>query len=99
MRIFLIGAIALSSLAGVANAAAERQDGWLTLKDRTTRANLVIDGAVWSCKGDVCRAPRVKDLPPERACARLKAKLGEVTGFGYRGGQFDSDQLAACNAA
>lgn len=98
MRMFLIGALALSSLAGVAQAAADRQDGWLTLKDHTTRANLVLDGAVWTCKVDVCRAPKVKDLPADRACARLKDKLGEVTGFGYRGATFDAEQLAACNA-
>jgi hypothetical protein len=100
MRVFLIGALALSTLSAFApaQAAGQRQDGWLTLKERTTRGNIILDGAVWSCKGDVCRAPKVKDLPADRACARLQEKLGEVTGFGYRGEVFTTEQLAACNA-
>lgn len=102
MRVFLIGALALSAtLAGVSGAAAqaERQDAWLTLKGKTSRGNIILDGAVWTCKVDVCRAPKVKVLPADRACRQLKAKLGEVTGFGYRGEKFDETALAACNAA
>ena len=98
MRVFLIGALALSCMAGAANAQAERVDGWLTLKDKTSRGNLIIDGAVWTCKVDVCRAAKVKALPADQQCKKLKEKLGEVTGFGYRGAKFDEGQLAACNA-
>jgi hypothetical protein len=99
MRVFLIGALAMASLAGAASAETQRQDGWLTLKDKTSRGNLILEGAVWTCKVDVCRAPKVKALPSDRACRQLKARLGEVTGFGYRGEKFDTAALAACNAA
>ena len=98
MRVFLVGALALSCMAGAASAQADRQDGWLTLKDKTTRGNLIIDGAVWTCKADVCRAPKVKALPADQQCKKLQGQLGEVTGFGYRGAKFDAGQLAACNA-
>ncbi|WGM39852.1 hypothetical protein [Caulobacter sp. NIBR1757] len=99
MRVFLIGALALTACAGAANAAdAQRIDGWLTLKTKTTRGNVIVDGAVWSCKGDVCRAPKVKALPADQQCRKLKGELGEVTGFGYRGAKFSLDELAACNA-
>lgn len=97
MRVFLIAALAAAGIAGAANAQAERQDGWLTLKEKTTRGNIILDGAVWTCKVDVCRAPKVKAVPADRACRQLKAKLGEVTGFGYRGVKLDEAALAACN--
>ncbi|MDB5468511.1 MAG: hypothetical protein JWR84_71 [Caulobacter sp.] len=99
MRVFLIGALALTAFAGAANAETQRTDGWLTLKAKTTRGNVILDGAVWSCKGDVCRAPKVKALPADQQCKQLREKLGEVTGFGYRGANFEAGQLAACNAA
>ncbi len=104
MRVFLIGALALTSLcgaslSGVASAETQRQDGWLTLKTKTSRDNIILDGAVWSCKVDVCRAPKVKSLPSDRACRQLKEKLGEVTGFGYRGETFDEAAINACNGA
>ena len=99
MRVFLIGALALTACAGAANAAdAQRTDGWLTLKAKTTRSNVIVDGAVWRCTGDVCRAPKVKALPADQQCRKLKSQLGDVTGFGYRGVQFSLDDLAACNA-
>lgn len=100
MRVFLIGALALTAFAGAANAAdAQRTDGWLTLKTKTTRGNVIVDGAVWACKGDVCRAAKVKALPADQQCRKLKGQLGEVTGFGYRGAKFTTEELAACNAA
>lgn len=98
MRVFLIGALALTTFAGVANAETQRTDGWLTLKTKTSRSNVIVDGAVWSCKVDVCRAAKVKALPADQQCKKLQDQLGEVSGFGFRGAKFDADQLAACNA-
>ncbi len=100
MRVFLIGALALTACVGAANAAdAQRTDGWLTLKAKTSRGNVIVDGAVWTCKIDVCRAPKVKALPADQQCKKLQGELGEISGFGYRGAKFTAEELAACNAA
>lgn len=98
MRVFALAAVAAMALAGSASAADKpAQNGWLTLKDKTSRNNLIFDGAVWNCKVDVCRATKVKAVPADRVCRQLSAKLGELTGFGYRGEEFSAEALAACN--
>jgi hypothetical protein len=99
MRAVALAALAAMAVAGSASAAGPAQNGWLTLKTKTTKDHLVIDGSVWTCKLDVCRAPKVRDLPPDRACRQLVGKLGAVTGFGYRGQAFTPEALAACNAS
>lgn len=98
MRAFTIAAVAAMALAGAASAADKpAENGWLTLKTKTTRGHVIFDGAVWKCSLDVCRATKVKALPAERACRRLAGELGEITGFGYRGQEFDAAALAVCN--
>lgn len=100
MRAFAFGALAALVLAGSASAAEQTsQGGWLTLKEKTTRDNLIFDGAVWKCKVDVCRAAKVKAVPADRACRQLAGKLGELTSFSYRGEDFTPEALAACNTA
>lgn len=99
MRVFALAAVAAMALAGSASAAPAAQNGWLTLKEKTTKDHLIFDGAVWKCKVDVCRATKVKAVPADRACRQLSAKLGELTAFSYRGEEFDAAALAACNKA
>lgn len=99
MRVFALAAVAAMALAGSASAAGQPQNGWLTLKTKTSRDHIIFDGAVWQCKVDVCRSAKVKAVPADRACRRLAAELGEITGFGYRGETFTAEALAACNKA
>lgn len=97
---FAFAAVAAMAMAGSAWAADKpAQNGWLTLKTKTTRSHVIFDGAVGQCKVDVCRSARVKAVPAERACRRLAAELGEITGFGYRGEELSAEALAACNRA
>lgn len=99
MRVFALAAVAAMALAGSASAADTAQNGWLTLKDKTSKDHLIFDGAVWKCKVDVCRAAKVKAVPADRACRQLAGKLGELTAFTYRGETFTPEALAACNGA
>jgi hypothetical protein len=97
MRMFALVALATMALAGSASAAGKPVNGWLTLKDSTTRNHVIFDGVVWQCKVDVCRAARTKATPADRTCRRLAAEFGELTGFGFRGETFTAEALAACN--
>ncbi len=99
MRVFAFAALAAMAVAGSASAAGQPQNGWLTLKTKTSRDHIVFDGAVWQCKVNVCRSAKVKALPAARACRRLAAELGEITAFGYRGEEFSAEALADCNKA
>ena len=63
MRMFALVALATMALAGSASAAGKPINGWLTLKDSTTRNHVIFDGVVWQCKVDVCRAARTKACP------------------------------------
>jgi hypothetical protein len=98
MRVPAFAALAAMALATSASAAGQPTNGWLTLKDKTSRSHVIFDGAVWQCKVDVCRSAKVKPVPADRACRRLVKELGEVTGFGYRGETFTPEAVAACNA-
>lgn len=98
MRTLVLGAALTACVAGSALAAGPAQNGWLTLKTKTSTGHVIVDGAVWTCKVDVCRSVRVKALPADQACRKLKAELGEITGFGYRGETLTPDAVAACNA-
>lgn len=99
MRVFALAAVAAMALAGSASAAPAAQNGWLTLKTKTSRDRLILDGAIWTCKVDVCRSPKVKSVPADRVCRQLAGKFGELTGFGYRGEEFSAKALAACNTS
>ena len=103
MRVFMLAAVAAltlaAPLAGAASAADKpAENGWLKLKTKTSKSHVIFDGAVWKCTVDVCRAAKVKAVPADRACRRLSSELGEITGFGYRGQEFDAAALADCNA-
>lgn len=98
MRTLVFGAAIGACLAGSAMAAGPAKNGWLTLKTKTSTGHIVVDGAVWTCKVNVCRSARVKAGAGETACRQLAADLGEVTGFGYRGEIFTPEAVAACNA-
>jgi hypothetical protein len=98
MRVFMLAAVAAMALAGSVTAADKSaENGWLTLKTKTSKGHVIFDGTVWKCSVDVCRATKVKAVPADRACRRLAAELGEITGFGYRGQEFDAAALASCN--
>lgn len=97
MRTLLLGAAAAVCLAGTALAGAPASQAWLTLKAKTSTGHLVVDGSVWTCKVNVCRAARVKTLPADQVCRQLAVKVGEVTAFSYQGKDFTPEALAACN--
>lgn len=97
MRTLVLGAALTACLAGSAMAGAPPQ-AWLTLKTKTSANNVVLDGAVWTCKVNVCRATRVKAETGDQACRQLAAKLGELTAFSYRGQDFAPEAVQACNA-
>ena len=97
MRSLIIAVVALAATGGPAMAETKPQNGWLTLSAPTTQDHIVFDGAIWRCKGEVCRASQVKSLPPLRSCKRLARELGPITRFGYRGVTLSEAQLADCN--
>jgi hypothetical protein len=104
MRNLLFAVAALAATGGPAMAeikphALKQEGGWLTLSAPTTQDHIVFDGAVWRCKADVCRSPKVKSLPALRSCKRLARELGPITSFGYRGMTLSDADLAACNPA
>lgn len=99
MRSLLFAVAALAATGGPAMSEIKPVNGWLTLSVPTTQDHIVFDGAVWRCKADVCRSPKVKSLPPLRSCRRLVRELGPITGFGYRGVTLSQADLAACNPA
>lgn len=98
MRTLVLGAALTACLAGSAFAGGSAPAAWLTLKTKTSVSNVVLDGAVWTCKVNVCRAAKVKAETGDQACRQLAARLGELTAFSYRGKDFTPDALAACNA-
>ena len=98
MRTLVLGAVVTACLAGSAIAAGPVQSGWLTLKAKTSTGHILVDGTVWTCKVDVCRAERVKPSLADQSCKKLSAELGEITGFGYRGESLTAEALATCNA-
>ena len=99
MRSLLFAVAALAATGGPAMAETKPQTGWLTLSAPTTQDHIVFDGAVWRCKADVCRSPKVKALPALRSCKRLARELGPISSFGYRGVTLSDADLAACNPA
>ena len=99
MRSLLFAVVALAATGGPAMAEIKPVNGWLTLSAPTTQDHIVFDGAVWRCKADVCRSPKVKALPALRSCKRLARELGPITSFGYRGVTLSDADLAACNPA
>lgn len=99
MRTLVLGAVAAACLAGTAVAGGPASQAWLTLKTKTSTGHLIVDGSVWTCKVNVCRAARVKTLPADQVCKQLAAKVGEVTAFSYLGKDFTPEAVAACNTA
>lgn len=69
----------------------------LTLGAPAVKAEFIIDGAVWTCDGAVCRSRFVDDMPALRSCKRVVAETGAVTAFTWRGKTLDAAQLAECN--
>jgi hypothetical protein len=94
-----MGLTACALMSAVPAFAADTEAAWLTLKSPTTADHLIQDGAVWRCKSDVCKSPRVKSLPAVRACRKLAGQLGAVTAFNYRGEALDEAAIAECNTA
>jgi len=99
MRSLLFAVAALAATGGPVMSEIKPQNGWLTLSAPTTQDHIVFDGAVWRCKADVCRSPKVKALPALRSCKRLARELGPITSFGYRGVTLSEADLAVCNPA
>src|SRR3989338_3175928 len=99
MRTLVLGAAAAVCLAGAAVAGAPASQAWLTLKTKTSTGHLIVDGAVWTCKVNVCRAAKGKTLPADEACRQRAAQVGEVTAYSYLGRAFTPQAVAACNTA
>lgn len=97
MRAFILAA----ALAFAAPVAAQAPTGSsLTLADAASApsAQVIIDGARWSCEGPTCTAAGGANQPATRACRRVVARLGKVSAFTWKGQILSADQLAACNA-
>lgn len=62
------------------------------------RGRTIVDGANWRCEGTICTANGGSAQPAARACRRVKAKLGTLTEFSWKGEVLSAEQLAACNA-
>lgn len=62
------------------------------------RGRTIVDGANWRCEGTTCTASGGSQQPATRACRRVKAKLGPLTEFAWKGEVLSTEQLAACNA-
>ena len=62
------------------------------------RGRTIVDGANWRCEGATCTANGGTAQPAARACRRVKAKLGPLTEFSWKGEVLSAEQLAACNA-
>jgi hypothetical protein len=101
MRIFVTALVAASALStfGLATSAFAAEGAVLKLKAPAKTLELIQDGAVWHCNGDVCNAPQVKSLPIGRACRKVAAELGAVVTFNYRGQELDAAGIADCNTA
>lgn len=99
MRAILIAAAlfaAVPALAQPSEAPATRA----VLADATQapRGRTIVDGANWRCEGTTCTANGGAAQPAARACRRVKAKLGPLTAFSWKGEVLSAEQLAACNA-
>ncbi len=57
---------------------------------------VVLDGKIWSCSGNVCTSP-TSDARPAVACRKLARKLGPVTRFAAPQSELDAAGLATCN--
>ncbi|PZO04795.1 MAG: hypothetical protein DCF28_05315 [Alphaproteobacteria bacterium] len=99
MRVFLVAAAlfaAVPAFAQTSDAPATRA----ILADATQapRGRTIVDGANWRCEGTTCTANGGSEQPAARACRRVKAKLGPLTAFSWKGEVLSAEQLAACNA-
>lgn len=62
------------------------------------RGRTIVDGANWRCEGTTCTTTGGSAQPATRACRRVKAKLGPLTEFAWKGEILTAEQLAVCNA-
>lgn len=69
----------------------------LTLAAPAAQAEVIIDGALWTCRDTACRAATVADMPATRSCQRVVAVTGAVTAFTWRGKALSEAQIAICN--
>jgi len=59
---------------------------------------VIVDGAAWRCEGTLCVSNGSASQPAPRACRRVRAKLGPLTEFAWRGRVLTAAELATCNA-
>lgn len=96
MRILLIAALlAVTPAARVADAPTRA-----VLADAADApvGRVIIDGATWRCDGAACTATGGANQPAPRACRRVKARLGPLVEFAWKGEALTGERLAACNA-
>jgi hypothetical protein len=61
---------------------------------------VVIDGRIWRCEADTCKAgEQGTDQPAQRECGKLAKSVGEIAAYTSGTRTLPEDQLAACNAA
>lgn len=61
------------------------------------RIEVVAQGAVWRCEGDVCRAT-VQEAATVSGCRMLVRRVGAVSAYGAETRPMSEDRLARCNA-
>ncbi|MGW8175767.1 MAG: CC_3452 family protein [Stenotrophomonas sp.] len=55
------------------------------MRPRPPPGRVIVDGAAWRCEGATCTASGGANQPATRACRRVVAKLGPVTGLLLQG--------------
>ena len=59
---------------------------------------VIIDGRIWSCEGDVCRGgSRGANQSLKRECLRAAKVLGPVVGYRNGDKTLSAEEVAACN--
>jgi hypothetical protein len=66
----------------------------------TEARKVVIDGRIWRCEADTCKAgEQGTDQPAQRECGKLAKSVGQIVSYTSGTRTIPEDQLAACNAA
>ena len=98
MHALLIAAALFVAAPAVAQAPAAPTRAVLADAAQAPSGRIIVDGATWRCEGAACVATGGTNQPAARACRRVKARLGTLTEFAWKGETLSSEQLAICNA-
>lgn len=92
-----LAAFAFLAVAGIAEAR-ERTFVAQLAQPVAERVQVVADGAIWTCEGDVCRA-RVDGSASLSGCRVLVREVGVLNSYGSETNPMSEARLASCNNA